>query len=84
MGLMIVRRMFRREGTPERDLDGLPFDLVGVPSSTSGWDMCFSIIRRNDLLRPIEIPQFWDGGLAPTAIFYRSVMHRPGRRDVAV
>lgn len=64
MGFLIVRRMFRREGKPERDLDVLLIYLVGGTIIGARLGHVLFYHPTYYLLRPIEILQFWEGGLA--------------------
>jgi prolipoprotein diacylglyceryl transferase len=64
MGFLIVRRMFQREGKPERDLDVLLIYLVGGTIIGARLGHVLFYHPTYYLLRPIEILQFWEGGLA--------------------
>lgn len=64
LGYVIVRRMFRREGKPEEDLDSL---LLYMMAGTVIGARLGEVLFYNPgyyLLHPIEILKVWEGGLA--------------------
>lgn len=64
VGYQMMRRVFRREGKPEEDLDTLLLYLIIGTIVGARLGHCFFYHPAEYLKNPIAILQFWKGGLA--------------------
>lgn len=63
-GYLLVRRIYRREGKPEADLDVLLLYLVAGTVVGARLGHCLFYDPAYYLAHPLEILQIWEGGLA--------------------
>jgi len=64
LGYHMMRGVFRREHKPEEDLEALLFYLIAGTIIGARLGHCFFYHPSYFLAHPLEIPQFWKGGLA--------------------
>lgn len=64
IGYHMMRSVFRREHKPEEDLETLLFYLIAGTIIGARLGHCFFYHPEYFLNHPLEIPQFWKGGLA--------------------
>ena len=64
IGFYLMRRVFRREGKPEQDLDFLLLYLLGGTVIGARLGHVLFYAPGYYLLRPLEIVAIWEGGLA--------------------